>query len=63
MRGRGFCRSSGEEAAGVRGWRRGEDGVERVMWYHTDGKKERPQKKSHEKIVLLLFFLVVGDKD
>ena len=25
-------------------WRRGEDGVERVMRYRTDGKEERPKK-------------------
>ena len=31
-----------EEAAGVWGWRRGEDGVERVMRYRRDEKEERP---------------------
>ena len=30
--------------------------------YHTAGRNERPKKNSHKKIVLLLFFLVVGDK-
>ena len=30
--------------------------------YRTDGREERPKKKSHKKSVLLLFFLVVGDE-
>ena len=29
--------------------------------YRMAGREERPQKKSHQKIVLLLVFLVVGD--
>ena len=29
--------------------------------YRTAGREERPKKKSHQKVVLLLVFLVVGD--
>ena len=48
-----------EGGCGRAGLAAGEDGVKRVMRYRMDGKEERPQKTSHQKIVLLLFFLVI----
>jgi len=40
--------ATGKECFGAEIWSRGEVG-------RTDGTEERPKKKSHEKIVLLLF--------
>ena len=60
--------SSGSQGAvivvfvcGWEAWIAGEGRTDGATIVARNGREERPQKKSHRKIVLLLFFLVVGD--